>query len=64
MNKNIQYITDAKGKKLAVILPLEDYENLLEDFHLLSAAYKSHNDPTRPLNDVIAEMRAAGEIDV
>jgi PHD/YefM family antitoxin component YafN of YafNO toxin-antitoxin module len=64
MNENIRYITDAQGNKLAVILPLEDYENLLEELELLSAAYESRNEPSRPLDDVIAEMRAAGEIDV
>ncbi len=26
-----QYITDKKGKKIAVILSLEDYENMLEE---------------------------------
>ena len=32
--KNIQYVTDASGKRTAVIIPLEEYENLLEDIHV------------------------------
>ena len=64
MKESLQYITDAQGKRTAVILPIEEYENLLEDFDLLSVAYETRNEPARPLDEVIAEMRAAGEIDV
>jgi PHD/YefM family antitoxin component YafN of YafNO toxin-antitoxin module len=28
-----QYVVDAKGKKVSVILPLEQYEQLMEDLH-------------------------------
>ena len=28
-----QYVVDTKGKKLSVILPLERYEQLMEDLH-------------------------------
>ncbi len=28
---NVQYITDAQGHKTSVILPIEDYEEMLED---------------------------------
>ncbi len=31
-----QYIVDAKGSKTAVILPLEQYEQLMEDLHDLA----------------------------
>jgi PHD/YefM family antitoxin component YafN of YafNO toxin-antitoxin module len=31
-----QYVVDAKGQKVAVILPLADYERLREDLHDLS----------------------------
>ncbi len=31
-----QYIIDAKGSKTAVILPLEQYEQLMEDLHDLA----------------------------
>ena len=37
----VQYITDAQGHKTAVILPIEDYEGLLEDLHLGEAARES-----------------------
>jgi PHD/YefM family antitoxin component YafN of YafNO toxin-antitoxin module len=31
-----QYVVDSKGQKVAVILPLADYERLREDLHDLS----------------------------
>jgi len=31
-----QYVVDAKGQKVAVILPLDEYEKLQEDLHDLS----------------------------
>ena len=64
MNQSLQYVTDAQGRRTSVILPIEEYENLLEDLDLLSVAYETRNEPSRPLDEVIAEMRAAGEIDV
>jgi hypothetical protein len=31
MSKNLQYVTDERGERTAVILPIEEYEGLLED---------------------------------
>jgi len=31
-----QYLVDAEGKKKGVVLPMEDYERLLEDLHDLA----------------------------
>jgi len=31
-----RYVVDAKGQKVAVILPLDEYEKLQEDLHDLS----------------------------
>lgn len=64
MSKDIQYVTDVNGKRIAIILPIEDYENLLEDLNVIAAAYETRNEPIRPLEDVIADWRAAGEIDI
>ena len=61
---NVQYITDAQRHKTAVILPIEDYEELLEDLHFGEAARESQNEPSRPFDEVVAELRENGEIDV
>jgi hypothetical protein len=38
---NVQYITDAAGHKTAVILPIEKYEEMLEDLHFGEVARQS-----------------------
>ena len=62
MKDNIHYVTDVDGKRLSVILPLEEYENILAELGMTAAEYESSE--ARPLNDVVAELRAAREIDV
>lgn len=64
MPRNVQYITDANGERTAVILPLEEYEELLEDLHVSRVASETKDEPCRPLSEVVEEMRNAGEIDV
>ena len=61
---NVQYITDAAGQKTAVILPIEDYEEMLEDLHFGEVARKSKDEPKRDFTEVLEEMRESGEIDV
>ena len=64
MSPNVQYVTNQTGERTAVILPIDEYEELLEDLHLISVAYETKDEPRRPFNEVVEEMRAAGEIDV
>jgi hypothetical protein len=47
-----------------VILPLDEYEGLLEDLHVSRVAEETKDEPTRPLSEVLEEMRSTGEIDV
>ena len=64
MEKNVQFITDAEGHRKAVVLPIEEYEEMMEDLHMGRAARASQGEPRRPLAEVVGELRAAGEIDV
>lgn len=64
MSRNVQYVTDAKGERTAVILPLAEYEELLEDLHVTRAAQETKDEPRRPFSEVVEELREAGEIDV
>jgi len=63
MEKNPQFVTDAEGHRTAVILPIEDYEEMMEDSEIGRAARESKGEPRRPFDDVVKELRAAGEID-
>lgn len=64
MSSNVQYITDANGEKTAIILPLDEYREWLEDRHVIRTAEETKNEPTRPLSELLDELRRAGEIDV
>ena len=64
MPKNVRFITDAEGRRTAVIFPIEEYEEMLEDLHLSRVARERKGEPRRPFQKVVEELRAAGEIDV
>lgn len=64
MSRNVQYATDAEGNKTAVILPIEEYEELMEDLHLSRVARERRDEPRRAFTEVVEELRSGGEIDV
>ncbi|MGA2629466.1 MAG: hypothetical protein ABSG54_04560 [Terriglobia bacterium] len=64
ISPDVQFIIDAEGRKTAVILPIEEYEEMLEDLHLGRVARESKNEPRRPFAEVVEGLRSAGEIDV
>jgi hypothetical protein len=41
-----EYVTDSEGHKKAVILPIEEYEELLEDLQDLAVAVERKNEST------------------
>ena len=61
---NVQYITDASGHKTAVILPIDEFEEMMEDLHLGEVSREGKNEPRRDFNELVDELRADGEIDV
>jgi hypothetical protein len=63
MSRNVQYVTDEKGERTAIILSLEEYDNLLEDLHVIAAAYETKEQPTIPISEVVEELRAKGQLD-
>lgn len=64
MPSNVQFVIDAAGRKKAVILPIEEYEEMMEDLHMGRAAREAKGEPRRPFEEVVKELRSAGEIDV
>ncbi|MFN2501687.1 MAG: hypothetical protein ABR530_06715 [Pyrinomonadaceae bacterium] len=61
---NLQYLIDANGRKTAVVLPIDEYEELIEDLHLGEAYRASKQEPNRDFLELVEEMRRDGEIDV
>jgi hypothetical protein len=55
-----QYITDESGKKTAVILPIEEFEELLEDIEDLAVLLERRDEPTIRFEEVIAKLKQDG----
>jgi hypothetical protein len=57
---NPQYITDKKGKKISVVLPIKEYKSIVEELEELADIKlydeaKAANDPSYPI-DVAFKM--------
>lgn len=57
---NPDYITDAKGHKRAVVLPLKEYEELLEDLSDLGVAAERRDEPGIVHKKVMEELKRDG----
>ncbi|MDA1055404.1 MAG: hypothetical protein O3C40_33815 [Planctomycetota bacterium] len=55
-----QFVTDAAGRQTAVILPLGEYNELMEDLDDLAIAAERVDEPTVPHAKVVAELRKDG----
>ncbi len=55
---NTQFIVDEAGKKTSVILPVEDYEELLEDIHDLTVIAERKNEPSVSFVDLKNRLKA------
>lgn len=55
-----QYITDETGKKTAIILPIEEFEELLEDLQDLAILAERRDEPTIPHEEVVARLKRDG----
>jgi len=45
------------GKRKAVILPIEEYEELLEDLYDLGVIASRRHEPTVPFKDVLGRLK-------
>ncbi len=52
-----QFITDEKGKKVAAVVPIEEYAELMEDLEDLAAITRMRNEKGTPLEEVIAKLK-------
>ena len=55
-----QYVTDQSGKKTAVILPIEEFEELMEDLADLAVLLERRDEPTIPFDEVMAKLKQDG----
>lgn len=57
-----EYITDQRGEKKSVILPISEFEELIEDIEDLAAVAERREEPTTSHQDLIAELKEDGSI--
>jgi hypothetical protein len=62
--RGIQYITDDRGKKRAVVIDLESYGELWEDFYDSLVARKRASEPRESLESVKKRLRKQGKLNV
>jgi hypothetical protein len=55
-----QYLTDDAGRKTAVLLPIDQYEKLLEDLEDLAAMAERRNEPTISHGEFTQELKRDG----
>ena len=58
----MQYITDSNGKIEAVILPIAEYEEIMEDRQDLAVAAERRNEPTISHEQLTAELMASASV--
>jgi PHD/YefM family antitoxin component YafN of YafNO toxin-antitoxin module len=57
-----QFITDGKGKRTAVILPVAEYEELQEDLQDLAVIAERRDEPTVAFADVVVRLKKDGRL--
>jgi len=55
-----QFLTDALGKRVAVVLPVEDYDDLLEDLSDLAAVAERRDEARSTLEEVKERLISDG----
>ena len=55
-----KYIVDEKGKKKSVVLSIKDYEALLQEIEDLADIAERRDEPTKPHQEFIVELKADG----
>ena len=60
MSDPIKYITDDQGERTAVVLPISDYEKLLEDLKDLAVVAERRGEPTIPHEQFVSELKRDG----
>ena len=58
-NSQPKYIVDENGKKTAVVLPIEEYEELLADLHDLAIIAERRDETTLSFEEIKERLKKA-----
>ena len=56
----IKYVTNKAGDKTAVILPIDEFQELMEDIEDLAAVAERREEPTISHEQLLAELKKDG----
>jgi PHD/YefM family antitoxin component YafN of YafNO toxin-antitoxin module len=59
---NLQYVTNQAGEKTAVILPIDEFEELLEDLQDLAVVAERQGEPSISHEELLTELKRDGLI--
>jgi hypothetical protein len=62
MSEPVKYIIDDRGERTAVVLPISDYEKLLEDLEDLAVVAERRDEPAIPHEQFVSELKRDGII--
>jgi len=60
MREQLQYLTNEKGKKTAVVMPIQEYEKLLEDLEDLAVIAERRGEATISHGELKRSMKRNG----
>jgi len=62
MPDTLQYLTDDQGQRTAVVLPISDYEKLMEDLADLAVVAERRDEPTIAHQEFVADLKRDGVV--
>ena len=58
----VQYVTNQTGEKTGVIMPIAEFEELMEDIEDLAAVAERREEPTVSHDELLVELKRDGLI--
>jgi hypothetical protein len=58
----LEFVRDERGRKTAVVIPIREYRELLEDLHDLAVLAERRDEPTIPWEEVKRQLKADGRL--
>lgn len=60
MSVTLQFLTDERGERTAVVLPILDYGKLLEDLEDMAVVAERRDEPVIPHQQFVADLKRDG----
>ena len=60
MSPATQFLTDIDGHKTSVVIPINEYEALMEDLHDLAVVAERRDEPRVDFDEVINRLKTDG----